>query len=39
LLGRVLHAILYIAGVVYLRTAAFLLGTLGEVMIFLQLFR
>src|SRR5215813_10366073 len=39
LLGRVLHAILYIAGVVYLRTAAFLLGTLGEVMILVQLFR
>jgi uncharacterized MAPEG superfamily protein len=38
-LARVLHAILYIAGVLYLRTAAFLLGTIGEVMILVQLLR
>src|SRR5262249_57631554 len=38
-LGRLLHAILYIAGIIYLRTAAFILGTIGERMILGRLSR
>ncbi|HXJ32929.1 MAG TPA: MAPEG family protein [Candidatus Eisenbacteria bacterium] len=37
--GRVAHAAIYSAGIVYLRTAAFFVGTAGELMILLQLFR
>jgi len=37
--GRVLHAAVYTAGIVYLRTIVFALAWLGELLIFLQLFR
>lgn len=36
--GRVAHAAIYVAGVPYLRTAAFFVGTIGELMILFQLF-
>jgi len=36
--GRVAHAATYIAGIVYARTAAFFVGTIGELMILSQLF-
>jgi uncharacterized MAPEG superfamily protein len=35
--GRVLHALTYIAGIPYLRTAMFLVSIVGEIMILLQL--
>lgn len=35
--GRVAHAIVYTTGVVYLRTAAFVISLVGEVMILSQL--
>jgi len=35
--GRVLHALTYLAGVVYLRTAVFAIAIVGEVLILLQL--
>ena len=35
--GRVLHALTYIAGIPYLRTAVFGLSIVGEIMILLQL--
>jgi len=37
--GRVAHAALYVAGIPYLRTAAFFVGTAGELMILAQLWR
>jgi uncharacterized MAPEG superfamily protein len=37
--GRVAHAAIYIAGIPYLRTAAFFVATAGEVMILAQLLR
>jgi uncharacterized MAPEG superfamily protein len=37
--GRVAHAAVYIAGIPYLRTAAFFVGTIGELMILFQLWR
>jgi uncharacterized MAPEG superfamily protein len=37
--GRVFHALLYIAGIPYARTAAFFVAAAGEIMILLQLFR
>jgi uncharacterized MAPEG superfamily protein len=36
--GRVGHAITYIAGLIYVRTAVFFLATVGELMILSQLF-
>ena len=36
--GRVAHAAVYIAGITYVRTLAFVVAFLGELMIFLQLF-
>ena len=36
--GRVAHAAVYVAGIPYLRTAAFFVGTIGELMILSQLF-
>jgi uncharacterized MAPEG superfamily protein len=36
--ARVAHAATYIAGLVYWRTAAFFVATIGELMIFAQLF-
>jgi len=36
--GRVLHALVYLAGIVYLRTAMFAVATVGELMILRQLF-
>jgi uncharacterized MAPEG superfamily protein len=35
--GRVAHAAVYVAGIPYLRTAAFFVGTIGELMILAQL--
>ena len=35
--GRVLHALTYLAGIVYVRTAVFVVSIVGEVLIFLQL--
>jgi uncharacterized MAPEG superfamily protein len=37
--GRVAHAAVYTAGIVYVRTLAFGVAFIGELMIFLQLFR
>ena len=37
--GRVAHAAVYVAGIPYLRTAAFFVGTAGELMILAQLWR
>ena len=37
--GRLVHAAVYIAGIPYVRTAAFLVGTVGELMILAQLWR
>ena len=37
--GRVAHAAIYTAGIPYLRTAAFFVGTAGELMILSQLWR
>jgi uncharacterized MAPEG superfamily protein len=37
--GRVAHAAVYVAGIPYLRTAAFFVGTAGEVLILTQLWR
>ncbi|HUR40911.1 MAG TPA: MAPEG family protein [Verrucomicrobiae bacterium] len=37
--GRVLHTLLYTAGAIYLRTAAFFLAVGGEILILLQLFK
>jgi uncharacterized MAPEG superfamily protein len=37
--GRVAHAAVYVAGIPYLRTAAFFVGTVGELMILSQLWR
>jgi uncharacterized MAPEG superfamily protein len=37
--GRVAHAAVYVAGIPYVRTAAFFVGTAGEILILLQLFR
>jgi uncharacterized MAPEG superfamily protein len=37
--GRVAHAVVYVAGIPYLRTAAFFVGTIGELMILSQLWR
>jgi uncharacterized MAPEG superfamily protein len=37
--ARVLHAAVYIAGIVYVRTAVFFVGMAGELLILLQLFR
>jgi uncharacterized MAPEG superfamily protein len=37
--GRVAHAAVYVAGIPYLRTAAFFVGTAGELLIFSQLWR
>src|SRR5262245_39577351 len=37
--GRVAHAAVYTAGIIYLRTAVFFVATLGEILILLQLFR
>jgi uncharacterized MAPEG superfamily protein len=36
--GRVAHAVLYIAGIAWVRTLAWLISILGLVLIFLQLF-
>jgi uncharacterized MAPEG superfamily protein len=36
--GRVAHAAIYIAGIPYLRTAAFFVSVVGEVMILLRIF-
>jgi len=36
--GRVGHAVTYIAGLIYIRTAVFFVATLGELMILSQLF-
>ena len=36
--GRVAHAAIYIAGIPYLRTAAFFVATVGEVMILIRIF-
>lgn len=36
--GRVAHTLLYTAGAIYLRTAAFFVAVAGEVLILLQLF-
>jgi uncharacterized MAPEG superfamily protein len=36
--GRVAHAATYIAGIIYARTAAFFVATVGELMILSQLF-
>ena len=36
--ARVAHAAIYIIGIPYLRTAAFVLGVVGEVMILVRLF-
>jgi len=36
--ARVAHAATYIAGLIYWRTAAFFLATIGELLIFAQLF-
>jgi uncharacterized MAPEG superfamily protein len=36
--GRVGHAVSYIAGIIYLRTAVFFIATVGELMILSQLF-
>ena len=37
--GRVAHAVVYVAGIPYLRTAAFFVGTAGELLILSQLWR
>ena len=37
--GRVAHAAIYTAGIPYLRTAAFFVGTAGELLILTQLWR
>jgi uncharacterized MAPEG superfamily protein len=37
-LGRVAHVAIYTAGIVTLRTVAFFVAALGEILIFLQLF-
>jgi uncharacterized MAPEG superfamily protein len=37
--ARVAHFLVYTAGVVYLRTAVFFVGAVGEIMILVQLFR
>jgi uncharacterized MAPEG superfamily protein len=37
--GRVAHAAVYVTGIPYLRTAAFFVGTAGELMILSQLWR
>ena len=37
--GRVAHVAVYVAGIPYLRTAVFFVGTVGELMILLQLWR
>jgi len=37
--GRLAHAVVYVAGVVYLRTAVFFVATAGELMILFQLLR
>ena len=37
--GRVAHAAVYVAGIPYLRTAAFFVGTAGELLILAQLWR
>jgi uncharacterized MAPEG superfamily protein len=37
-LGRVVHAAVYIAGIVGVRTAAFVVAVIGELLILLQLF-
>src|SRR5215470_2562896 len=37
--GRLAHAVVYVAGVVYLRTAVFFVATVGELMILFQLLR
>ena len=35
--GRVLHALTYLAGIVYVRTAMFIIAIIGEILIFRQL--
>src|SRR5262249_58150234 len=35
--GRVLHALTYLAGIVYLRTVMFIIAIIGEILIFRQL--
>jgi uncharacterized MAPEG superfamily protein len=37
--GRVAHAVVYVAGIAYVRTAAFFVGTAGELLILSQLWR
>jgi len=37
--GRVAHAAVYVAGIPYVRTAAFFVGTAGEVLILSQIWR
>lgn len=37
--GRVAHALVYVAGIPYVRTAAFFVGTAGELLILSQLWR
>lgn len=37
--ARVAHTLIYTAGLVYLRTAAFFVGVVGEIMILVQLFK
>jgi uncharacterized MAPEG superfamily protein len=37
--GRVAHAAVYVAGIPYLRTATFFVGTIGELMILAQILR
>ena len=37
--ARVGHLLVYTAGIVYLRTLVFFIGTVGEIMILIQLFR
>jgi uncharacterized MAPEG superfamily protein len=37
--GRVAHALVYLAGIPYLRTLVFVVAVAGELMILFQLFR
>ena len=37
--ARVGHLLVYSAGIIYLRTLVFFVGTVGEIMILIQLFR
>ena len=38
-IARVAHTVMYTAGLIYVRTAVFSLGTIGEIMILIQLFK